>query len=867
MRAVLENGLTVLLQENHTARVAALQLWVKVGSADETEEEAGLAHLHEHMLFKGTERRGPGEIARSVEQCGGDVNAWTSFDQTVYHLVLASDFFDEGLDILADAVTASVFDPGELSREIEVVCEEIRRAEDMPSRRISRNLFGLAYDSHPYKRPVIGYERTVRSFTRERILDFYGRHYTAPNMCFVAVGDFDEKVALEAVRRRFADVRQTPPGRRAARGVEPLQHASRATVETAPVHEAYLSAGWHIPGLTSPDVAALDLISVLLGQGDSSRLTLEVKRERGLVNEVYSSAYTPQDPGLLIVGASLPHAQLRPALAELLAQTYRLRREEVEGEELARAKRMLESETIFQRETVQGQARKLGFFETVAGGIEEEERYLAAVAATTPAEIRAAAERYLTDANLSISAIVPADVEGLPAEAELLAIGREVEAKLDAKIQPAPARPYPRLSAAEGSGARREHKDAVRERLPNGVQLLVKEDHTVPLVSIRAVWVGGLRAETTADNGVNYLLARSLLRGTQTRGPRELAREIDDLAGGVGGASGRNSYGVRGEFLSADIERAFDLFADVLLRPALAHDEIEKEKALIVEEIRARDDNPGSAVFALFGEALFDHHPYRLEANGTEASLGGLDAAAVRRWQHAHYRLDGLTLAVVGDITFARARALALEHLSGGPQGRGALPHVALEAPLAGPRDVKRRLDRKQAHLLIGFRGTTVSSPDRYALQVMSAILSGQGGRLFLELRDKRSMAYSVTSMVSEGLDPGYIAVYMGTSPEKVPDAKAGIWRELEKIRDEPVGAAELERAQRHLVGSHEIGLQRMSARAAVIALDEAYGLGAESHQLFAQRTRAVTAAEIQRVARAYLDPERSVTALVSPDA
>src|SRR3954464_4425294 len=192
MKFQLANGLTVVAQEQHAARVAAFQVWVKVGSADESPDEIGLAHLHEHMLFKGTAKRGLGEIARSVEAHGGEINAWTSFDQTAYHVVLASQFAREGLDVLADAVRASAFDADELKREIEVVCEEIKRSLDMPSRRASKDLFGARYTQHPYGRPVIGFEENVRAHTRERVVAFYRKHYVPSNMVLAAAGDLTE---------------------------------------------------------------------------------------------------------------------------------------------------------------------------------------------------------------------------------------------------------------------------------------------------------------------------------------------------------------------------------------------------------------------------------------------------------------------------------------------------------------------------------------------------------------------------------------------------------------------------------------------------------------------------------------------------
>ena len=368
MRHRLPNGLTVLVEENHAAPVAALQVWVRVGSADELPDQAGIAHLHEHMLFKGTARRGPGEIARAIEGCGGEINAWTSFDQTVYHVVVASHFLAQGMDVLADAITSAAFDPDELGREIEVVCEEIKRSLDSPARKLSKELFAAAYARHPYGRPVIGTEESVRSFTREGILRFYRRWYQPENCVLVAVGDLREDHVLELAQRLFAwprDGFSAAP----ARSPEPAREEPLTRLRREPIKDGYLSLAWPAPALQDDDVAALDALSIVLGHGEASRLFRALKRDRLLCTEVQASCYTPVDPGLTIVGVTLQLAQVRGAVREALAQTYRLRSEEVTAEELSLACRLLESDAVYQRETVQGQARKLGFYESSAGGV------------------------------------------------------------------------------------------------------------------------------------------------------------------------------------------------------------------------------------------------------------------------------------------------------------------------------------------------------------------------------------------------------------------------------------------------------------------------------------------------------------------
>ena len=868
MRHVLPNGLTVLVQSNRAAPVVALQAWVNAGSADESDEESGLAHLHEHMLFKGTARRGLGEIARAVEAAGGDINAWTSFDQTVYHLVLASRFFETGLDILGDAVTASSFDKDELAREIEVVCEEIKRSYDSPARRASRDVFALAYAAHPYRRPVIGTPETVRSFTQARVLDFYRRHYRPDDIVLVIVGDVAEDEAL-----RLAS--QSPLGRmprpaqpiaKRPREGEPPQSQPRALSRADDLRETWLNVAWHVPGIAAADVPALDLLAVILGQGESSRLNLVVKRELALVNDIHASCFTPRDPGLMMVSATMKPPSLPAALSALLEQTYRARTELVSWDELATAQRLVESDAVYQRETVQGQSRKLGFFQSVTGGVEFEERYYEAIAACTPEDLRSAAERYLAGDAVTLVALQPAGDKPLAVgDAELLQLAADADrhARGVPRVTPQSSRPAREAPVKVlGSG---ETRPWHTEKLPGGGTLLVKQDRTVPLVALRAVWTGGLRAETEATSGSNYLLARLLTRGTRTLDAGQVARAIDGMAGGVSGNSGRNSFGLRLEALSKHFPAAFGLFADCLVEPALAPDELDKERRLQLEEIRSKDDNPAGVAFDLFAKTLYTTHPYRLDILGTEAALEAETPASLRAKLSGLYAPGAVTLAIAGDVDVDEVRRLALARFGGAATGSPAITSPPPEPPQSGPREAVRHLQREQAHLVVGFPGVTLSDPLRFPLEVLSAVLSGQGGRLFLELRDKKSLAYSVTSFSMEGLDPGYFAVYIGTSPHKIADARAGIRAELSRVTETRVTDDELARARMHLVGAHAIGLQKASSRAAVVAFDACYGLGYDASEQYEERIMAVTAADVLACAQRVLDFSRETVALVTP--
>lgn len=308
----LPNGLHVIVREDHFASVVALQAWVKVGAADEEEPEAGVAHVHEHMLFKGTARRGVGQIAAEVESSGGNINAFTTADHTVYHLVLAGRHFATGLDILADALRNSTFDADELARELKVVMEEWKRSEDMPVSRGYTELFRRAFAVHPYGRPVIGWQKTIEALDRPKVLSFFHRWYVPNNIVLVVVGDVSPALVREQVTKAFGDwdaaalpVRQRP--------AEPPQRALVRTAITMPVQEHQLLLGFRVPSGHDPDAIPLDLLSYILAGGESTRLVTLLEAQKELVNSVSAFAYTPQDPGVFVFLASLERAKIAAA--------------------------------------------------------------------------------------------------------------------------------------------------------------------------------------------------------------------------------------------------------------------------------------------------------------------------------------------------------------------------------------------------------------------------------------------------------------------------------------------------------------------------------------------------------------------------
>jgi zinc protease len=850
----LDNGLEVVLEENHAAPVVAFQAWVKIGSADEPAELAGIAHVFEHMLFKGTKKRGVGEIAREVESAGGEINAWTSHDETVYHLVLASRFFDTGLDILADTLMNSSFDADELERERKVVLEEVKQGMDDPERQAGLGLFQSIFDAHPYGRPIIGTEATVRKLRRDDIVAFFANHYVASNMTLVVVGDFDAKEARAKIKEAFASMKAGVPV--GPRPVQPEQNGLRVQGVGRDVKEAQLLLGFRTPAINDPDIATLDLAAVLLGQGDSSRLNLEVVRNRQLATATSAYLFSARDPGAFVVGISLPPGRVDEALRATLEQIHRLAFEEVPSDELAKAKTILESDRVYDRETVQGYARKLGFFSAIAGDPNFEERYLAALQKATVADIQRVATQYLRTSNMSIYVQVPDRRATTEKTDKMLARLRAVAESAEAKA----ASRFARATAGAPDADR-----VYRYVFPSGLKLLVLRDTSVPVFALRATWVGGLRFEDERSNGISNMLAALLVRGTKTRTAEQIIHEVEGMAGGLSGYSGRNSLGIQAEFLSRYFERGFDLVADCLLNASFSEDELEKERRIVLDDLHAQEDNLAQVAFKMFHAAMWKKHPYRLDPMGTPETVAGFTRRKLINHFRQRYSTSNLTIAVVGDVDPARVKAKVAAVLGVAAEQTVEKPIVPSEPNHAEPIQVFKFMAKEQAHLVLGFQGVGFSSPDRFPLEVLAYVLSGQGGRLFTEIREKRALAYRVSAFSVEGLDPGYFAVYLASSPENLDEAVKVVRRELKDVAEKGITADELARAQRYLIGVHAIGLQRKSALAAALAFHESYGQGWKTYRQYGDNIMKVKAADVARAARKYLDPQREIVAVVKP--
>ena len=834
--ATLDNGLTIIVREDHSAPVVSAQAWCMTGSIHEGRWlGAGLSHVLEHMLFKGTTTRPGARIDQEVQEAGGHMNAYTSFDRTVYWINVPDTGARVAIDILCDIMQNATLPPDELSKELDVIRREMDMSQDDPSRRSGRRLFETAYTRSPYRFTVIGYPDVFNELKPDDIRGYYHEKYVPNNACFVVAGDVktEDVVAQVHDAYRKTKARPLPP---VVLPEEPRQTAPREVIEEAPIELGQLHFSWHMPDLRHPDVPILDVLATLLGNGRSSRLYQEVRQKKGLVNSVEAWTYSPGNPGLFGASAVVDADKFAAARDAMLAEVEKMKEKPVSPAELNKAVKQFISGTLASRKTMQGQAQDLAGSWMAANYLNFSERYLDAVKRVKPAALQRVAREYLTTENRTIYALLPKGAAPKPSTATVQITEKAIQKFV----------------------------------LTNGLRLLVKEEHRLPFVEFRAVFKGGVLAETPATNGITQLTAKMLLKGTKKRNAEHIATEIESLGGSIDSFGGNNSFGVSAEVLSSDFGKGLDLVADVLLNPTFPAPAFAREREVQLAAIKAQRDQMLQSALRVMRRGLFGEAGYGLDATGRESSVQKLRPADLKSFHQRWAAPTNCVLAVYGDIEAKQVLPAARNAFARWKSKPDAslLKTTTDRQSVAGnsrKRFTETR-DKKQAVLAVGFPGATVHDQDRYALELIQEACSDLGSRLFLRIREKLGLAYYVGAQNFLGLAPGYFALYCGTAPEDVERVEQELFKEVELLQAEGLTEEELNRAKAKIIGQKKIARQDLGHFAATTALDELYGLGYANADTEAVQYEAVTREQVHAVATKYLKDNTLVVAVIRPE-
>ena len=829
-KMVLENGLVILAKESLPKDLVAVNVRVKAGSSLEEEYlGSGISHLVEHMLFKGTRTRGPGEIEREIKSYGGFINGSVGQDLTEYSVIVPAEYAPKVISLLKDMLLNASFSQAEFDKEKEVILKELRLDNDEPQNLLVRLLNETAYLRHTYKYPPIGYEEKFRNLKRDDAVKYYNRMY-APNRIVLAIaGGSGGSDLLSIAEKEFKDFRSPNYDVIGLSPAEPVQIESRDAVKKTGANLAYLAVGYHSTGILDEDLFAMDILSMILGRGDNSRLNTSLLKKERLVHAISCWNFTPRDPGLFVVTAVMDADKLPAAEEAIGREIATVKSGAFSADELEGAKRMALGDFIFSMQTVDYQASDMASNYLLTGSYDFARRYVAGIQAISAEDLKRVANKYLRDDGATVVKVVPQNFNTSTGPGSV-------------SVAEAPMKSF---------------------KLPNGIRIAIRQDTRTPTVAIPAVMGGGLATETVADNGISNLVARRLVRGTAARSEDQITGVIEKLGGSISPFSGFNGFGINMEFLKPDIDTALSVLQDILVNSAFPPDQLETERALVLAMIRQENDDIFERGINAFRKELFGPSPYGFPYLGEEAGVRELKRGELLDYYKRYVVPGNIVLSVSGDVDEQNLS----EKLTKAFSGLKAQEPPVSNFKQAMPDKIAVKtisMEKEQSLVLLGFMTTSIKDPDRYALDVLGSVLSGYSGRLFDSLRNKLSLAYTLGCVQKSMVDTGFFTFYVATAKSKIASARKGLLKEIDDIRKNGISDEELLLAKRELIAGHKIKMQTNSYFTQTSAVAEMYGLGYDDIFKYADMIGKVTGQDVKRAAEKYFDLDRYCAIIIS---
>jgi zinc protease len=828
----LSNGLEVIVREDHQHPLASVQIWVRAGSIHEEKwTGAGLAHCVEHMLFKGTWKRTAQQISQGIQDLGGYVNAYTTFNRTVYWIDGLSDHAEGYLEILADMVKNSRFDAAELAKEQDVIRREMAMGNDEPNSQLQHLVQSTCFRQHPLRHPIIGHRAVFDQLSREDVAAFVTRHY-APNNCFVVIaGAVDTEATFAAVERLLGDW-QRQPYEPVLLPQEPRQIGARVNHKDFATELTHVALGWQIPGEGHADKAALDVLAFLLGAGRSSRLYQELREKRSIAHSVWAGAWGAQECGVFNTEVECDPANVEACREAMHAVVKQMQVKGPTKDELAKAVRATLSGQLRTLATTKGQAASLGHGWLTVGSLDYAQHYLRGMKALTPESIRSVAQRYLLEETCNV-----------------VSVGPPTHAKTD------------------DTAAARKQAEVQRFELKNGLTLLVQENPRLPLVSIRAGFLAGVPAETEVNAGVTQVSSAMLLKGTKTRTAAQIAAELENRGGSLLCNADAHRYNFGAEVVRGDESHGLSLIADLIQNATLPAAQLAEVKKRQIAHIQEEKEDPLTVAMRHARREIFSAEPFARTALGTEATVSALKVDACRAMLKQSLVGKNGVLSIVGDVKAAEIRKQI-------EAAFGKLPRGEKRAVIdyGTPKNLKPsthtlNMEKEQAVLVIGFRSVGLHHADSQALTLIDEACSDMGSRLFNRIREELGLAYYVGAQQFAALGAGAFYFYVGTDPQKIDLAQQEMLRLIEELAKEGLTAQELKRAKTSWRSSWLRAQQGNAGLADAYGWNELNGLGHAHFRRLPEIIEAVTDKDIRRVAKAYLSKARAFVVRVMPTA
>lgn len=873
--AQLDNGLVVMAQRISTAPVASVHCYVKTGLIYEGEwNGVGLSHFLEHLVSGGTTTtRTEDENNVMLGRIGASTNAFTSTDLVAYHIDTSAESAPVAIELISDWMQNSTIPDNEFEREKQVIGREFAMGRGEPNRIMWKLTSLIRFDRHPARHPVIGYEDEFVRVTRDELYTFYKRMYVPNNMVFSVAGDIDPREVVAQIAELWEGSRKGKAPKITLQQDDQIT-APRSISGSADIAQPRLRIAWPGVRLTTEHDYPLDLLGQILGQGELSRLVRSIRDEKRMVTSIdaynYSASWgegffgvdaTVVPPGEIPANVrSTPQQWAKLHMAgvkrAILAEVDRIKEGGVTDAELARAKRNALSSAAFATQTAHEIASRSASDFIHTGDPDYRARYAQAIQSVTKEQIVEAARTYLVHDRLLTTTMLPNTAAPQPFKrpADVADAGGTDEiVDLDNAVLVDKFRKRPTGSSAARApevGPMRMHK------LDNGLRVLIQRNTSLPIVSMQWYQLGGLLGDDTGKEGVANAAAQMMIKGAGDRTAEAIATMLESRGASLVTSGGNSTTFAAAASLSEDWADVLALMADVVQKPTYPADEWEKLKPRLLAAIAAEGDSWYGQVRNGFREAYFGEHPWAQSLTGRASVVSALTADDLKSYHTARLGAKDGIVTVIGDIDESKALDAVRRHF-------GAMPRVApkpFAAKEHGPvqsRTIHVPTNKQTPAVVIGYApGMKRSNPDYPAMEVMTSVMSSfPVGRLERRLRGSgRGLVYAIGAGQFAQASRGYWSVLFNTQPDTIREAMAGALDEIHRIRSEKIDDATLLRARERTLVEAALARQTNADRGTLAALNELYGLGYDHSAAEMEAYANVSAEDVLRVAKKYLD-------------
>ena len=829
----VEPGLDLILDPIDQSQVISAQIWIASGSMHEsTLAGSGISHLLEHMVFKGTERFSGDQLAQQVQAAGGQWNAYTSFDRTVYYI----DGPAASLELFVSALVEMAFRPtlpeDEFEKEKDVIRREIAMGLDDPQSEASQLLFRTFYQHDNRRHPVIGHRHLFDAITHEQMVTYHHARYQPENAFFVLSGGFDPAIAKKLIGEELQKGTPQPTQFPVALRTEPAQIGTRQAFQPFPVPTAQVSFSWPGPSLHHPDSEALDLALAMLGGNRTSPLYHQLREEKELVHSIGAYSWSPAEgPGFLSVYADLEPENFSELQSQIPKQIDAFLASDDLSGPLAKVKRQLATSQLKILTTASSRASDLASNWHKTRNLDYTRDVVASMQEVSEDEIRRVVKKYLVPGKLTTTGLWP-EMTKLPEK--------------------------PGLDASTGNkvSALETHT------LPNGMKVVVQHDPTIPAVYTNTSSQLGALTEHPDTAGTNNLMGALLTKGTESRTSFQIAETLEDLGISMRVKSGNNTFGVTGFSLKDDLPILLELQADVLANATFEEDHLERERASLIASAKENMEDPVTRAFQEMRHNLWNGLGYGIPSGGTPETLAAITRQDVRERAAGFLTSQNTTIALVGDLDPDKILAEVESTFANLPDAEAPLPSSFVPTT-AGEKQIL--MAKEQAVLAMGFPGLAVDDDRRYALELFDSWCSDMAGPLFTRIREELGLAYFVGATSFLGFNTGLLGFYLGTSPDQLSFAQRELEGQLEAFVEKGIDKTTLLAVQANTAARDALRYQSPKARASFAALNVSLGFAADDFLHQTEHFNAVTPEEIKSLAADLLQPGLASVVTVTP--